>query len=81
MEASHNYEICKSYIDAIKSKYDAMVDDNNQGIYNDAHDPIIIFDPVNDLKSITTKAPEVSETESEKYIQKVRNRQNGSIVL
>lgn len=36
----------------MSQKYDAMVDDNNQGIYNGAHDPIIIFNAAKSLREV-----------------------------
>ena len=36
----------------MSEKFDAMVDDNNQDIYNKAHDPIIIFRANEALKHI-----------------------------
>jgi hypothetical protein len=43
MEAYSRYDSTTQYMQTMASKYDAMVDDNNQGVYNDAHDPVIIF--------------------------------------
>ena len=43
MEATHNNKSTQEYMRRMSKKYDAMVDDNNQGIYNEAHDPVIIF--------------------------------------
>lgn len=43
MEASWYYKSTKEYMNRMENKYDAMVDDNNQGVYNEAHDPVIIF--------------------------------------
>lgn len=43
MEASYAYKSTREYMKRMQDKYDAMVDDNNQGVYNDAHDPVIIF--------------------------------------
>ena len=36
----------------MSTKWDAMVDDFNQKIYNEAHDPVIIFDRSASLKPI-----------------------------
>lgn len=52
MEASNQYRITKKYSKAMQKKYDAMVDDNNQGVYNCAHDPVIIFNVNKALKEI-----------------------------
>jgi hypothetical protein len=43
LEMAEKYKSTKAYMDVMKTTYDAMVDDNNQGIYNNAHDPIIVF--------------------------------------
>lgn len=43
MENISKYSSAKKYADYMSKHYDAMVDDNNQGRYNRAHDPIIIF--------------------------------------
>lgn len=52
MEAVHASESTKEYAKRISKKYDAMVDDNNQGIYNDTHDPIVIFRSHQVLKEV-----------------------------
>lgn len=41
------------YAKVMSKKFDAMVDDNNQGSYNDAHDPIIIFNAKKYLKTLS----------------------------
>lgn len=43
MEAAHQFKITKMYCDYMAKNFDAMVDDNNQGIYNRAHDPVVIM--------------------------------------
>ena len=43
MHQVDKYKSTKAYAQFMTAKYDAMVDDNNQGIYNDAHDPVIVF--------------------------------------
>lgn len=43
MESYVSFKSTRDYMQTMASKYDAMVDDNNQGVYNEAHDPIIIF--------------------------------------
>lgn len=52
MEAVHSYGSTQEYAKRMSKKYDAMVDDNNVNIYNDAHDPIIIFRADKALKDI-----------------------------
>lgn len=52
MEGMNRYKSTQAYADRMSKKYDAMVDDNNQGIYNDAHDPVIIFRANEALKTI-----------------------------
>lgn len=43
MENNMGYDSTREYSKRMAEKYDAMVDDNNAGVYNFAHDPIIIF--------------------------------------
>lgn len=52
MENVAAFKMTKMYADEMSKKFDAMVDDNNQGVYNEAHDPIIIFDPKHSLKAV-----------------------------
>ena len=52
MESADHFKSTKAYAKIMSKKYDAMVDDNNQGIYNHAHDPIIIFRANKALKKI-----------------------------
>lgn len=48
----------------MKKNYDAMVDDNDQGGYNDARDPIIVFNARKFLKDVADqKAPRYLTTE------------------
>jgi hypothetical protein len=44
MEHSQNFASTRAYTKMMQEKYDGMVDDNNVNIYNEAHDPVIIFD-------------------------------------
>lgn len=43
MDHVNSYQIAKDYSGIMSKTYDAMVDDEDQGQYNYAHDPIIIF--------------------------------------
>lgn len=52
MENVSKFASTRKYMNIMSKKYDAMVDDNNQGIYNDVHDPIIIFRADTALKEI-----------------------------
>lgn len=52
MENMNAYKTTKSYAKIMSKKYDAMVDDNNQGIYNGVNDPVIIFRANEALKEI-----------------------------
>lgn len=61
MEAAHAYKTTSEYMKNMSEKYDAMVDDNNQGVYNKAHDPVIIFRANEALKSISTKFLTINE--------------------
>lgn len=52
MENVERFKSTKKYAELMSKKFDAMVDDNNQGVYNNAHDPIIIFRANEALKQI-----------------------------
>ena len=70
MEAAFYYKSTSKYLDNISKKYDAMVDDNNQGIYNNAHDPVIIFNINESLKNIGSK--HITDKEISKNISDLR---------
>lgn len=71
MEAAHYNKPTKVYMNNMAKKYDAMVDDNNQGIYNDAHDPVIIFRTHKVLKNVSTKYLTVDDlTKNYDYVKK-----------
>lgn len=53
MEAVDMFKSTKKYAKIMSTKFDAMVDDNNQGIYNEAHDPIIIFRAKDAIKQVS----------------------------
>lgn len=59
----------KQYAKIISTKYDAMVDDNNQKIYNNEHDSIIIFRANEVLKEIGDAKMVDVNTISENYNQ------------
>lgn len=51
MNNKHLYNSYKQYYNKVRSKgYNAVIDDNNKGVYNDAQTPLIILNAVNDLK-------------------------------
>lgn len=52
MEESYNFKLTRDYSKIMSDKFDAMVDDNNQGIYNKSHDPVIVFRAHEALKKI-----------------------------
>lgn len=52
MENFRNFKITELYAEIMSTKWDAMVDDNNQAVYNRTHDPIIIFKTDTALKEI-----------------------------
>lgn len=52
MENTSSFKSTKKYSENMSKKYDAMVDDNNQGSYNRAQDPVIIFRANKALQSI-----------------------------
>lgn len=54
MENVAAFKSTKMYAEIMSQKYDAMVDDNNQGGYNEAHDPIIIFNATEALRTVSS---------------------------
>lgn len=53
MENVNAFKTTKKYAKLMEKNFDAMVDDNNRGVYNEAQDPIIIFNK-KDLKWLNT---------------------------
>lgn len=56
MEAWNNFASTRKYVEIMSTKYDAMVDDNNAGVYNDALDPVIIFNSGDNLKLLNVRS-------------------------
>lgn len=52
MEAADRFYMSRQFTEAMSTKFDGIVDFNNQGVYNDAQDPVIIFNPNDNLKVI-----------------------------
>ena len=50
MERTDLYAITRKYADTISQQYDGMIDDNNKGVYNNANNPFIVFDPEHVLR-------------------------------
>lgn len=61
MENGHKYKTTSIYMLAMAKNWDAMVDDNNLGIYNMAEDPLIIFDRNNLKESEKVRKVKLSE--------------------
>ena len=75
MESAHKFTITKEYSKLMSEKYDAMIDDNNKGIYNSANKPIIVFKAEQSLKQIgDAKMVEVAEVY--KNMGEVRSKLN-----
>lgn len=72
MEQAWKYDITKQYCKAMSKKYDAMVDDNNQTIYNHAHDPVIVF-KVNEALHEIGDARLMPMSEIQESFKKVRD--------
>lgn len=75
MEAALKYKSTKEYIRRMSEKYDAMVDDNNKDIYNNAQNPIIIFNAAKVLQSVgqtdvSTDEIDKNYTEIKKELEK-----------
>ncbi len=54
MEFSDYFKTTRRYKETMSSKFDGMVDDNNVVQYNEAHDPIIVFNPSKVLKNVSS---------------------------
>ncbi len=80
MENVNQFKSTKEYAKIMSTKWDAMVDDNNQGVYNRVHDPIIVFRANTALKEIgTARYIDYNEivknyTEVEKKLNKLGER-------
>lgn len=63
MERSDQFKSTKIYAKAMQDQYDGMVDDNNVNTYNDAHDPVIIFnrDAVKQVSSRELSSKEIKK--------------------
>lgn len=83
MENVSSFKSTKAYAEIMSRKYDAMVDDNNQGIYNGVNDPIIIFRANEVLKEIG-KARMVTLEEIRKnynQVERVLDKKGESVKL
>ena len=55
METPRAYTSTSAYLKRMSKEYDAMVDDHNQGVYNDAQDPVIVFKANKVIESVSDK--------------------------
>lgn len=75
MEARNAYGLTRDYMKNIESKYDAMVDDNNATVYNDAHDPVIVFNPKKALQ-IVEESNNLTISEIKDSYERVKKKMN-----
>ena len=75
MENVNQFKSTKEYAKIMSTKWDAMVDDNNQGLYNRVHDPIIVFRADTALKEIG-KARYIDYNEIAKNYTEVEKKLN-----
>lgn len=85
MEAMYRFKSTSEYAKRISEKYDAMVDDNNVNIYNNVHDPVIIFKTEN-LISTTGNMPvrmltNYDITENTNYVRDELAKQGKNLLL
>ena len=71
MENIGTSKTAQLYKEQIEKKFDAMVDDNNQGTYNDAKDPIVVFRAEEVLRSISTQP--LTTKEINENTEEIRN--------
>lgn len=83
MENVNSFKTTKAYAKIMSEKYDAMVDDNNQEVYNGVHDPIIIFRANEVLKEIgQARWVDMNEiAENYNYVQNERIKQGKVVYL
>lgn len=55
MEAADNFSMSRQFTEIMSTKFDGIVDFNNQGVYNDAQDPVLIFNPRDNMTVIDIK--------------------------
>jgi hypothetical protein len=72
MENVQRYKTTQLYKKNIEKKFDAMVDDNNQGVYNDAKDPIIVFRAEEVLRTIGSQP--ITSDEIIKNTEEIREK-------
>jgi len=72
MENISTSKTAQLYKQQIEKKFDAMVDDNNQGVYNDAKDPIIVFRAEEVLRTIGTMP--INSKDVNESLEKVRKK-------
>ena len=75
MESKDRWKFTKAYGDKMSEKYDAMVDDNNKGVYNNAKNPVIIFKAEKLIKDISDPKNKkfISPAECQKYYEEVKS--------
>lgn len=73
MENSSAFSMTKEYSRRMAQKFDAMIDDNNKGIYNDAHNPIIIFNPDKVLNTVMPEPTWVAPKDIVGNLEDVQN--------
>lgn len=72
MENTQAFKSANRYMKTMSSKYDAMVDDNNQGIYNGAHDPIIILNAKSNLMYVKGRSKKLKSEEINRNASELR---------
>ena len=73
MEHPDRSKITSNYLSKMMDKYDAMVDDNNVNIYNDAHDPVIVFNVKDTLDYVNKNGSKISMREIKSYVKDIEN--------
>ena len=83
MENPERSKLTSEYLSKMMKKYDAMVDDNNVNVYNNAHDPVIVFNVKDTLNFVNKKGSEISMSEIKKYMKDVESelKKEGKILL
>ena len=69
MKDADKFELTKDYSKVMREKYDGMVDDHNVKVYNDAHDPVILF--LDKYKNVPVKELGVRKVRQEEIMQNI----------
>lgn len=71
MEAADHFFMSREFTKAMSEKFEGIVDFNNQDVYNDAQDPVLVFDPANNLRVVGIK--EIPMSMIDEHLNNIRD--------